>query len=95
MTADGNYDIKDVDVSPDAKNVIFSMRGPIAKNANERKAPFWTLWEYTVATGDLHQVIDTTRSSRGRQRCLAALPARWQHRVLLDAPARWPRGAAR
>ncbi|MEJ0100980.1 MAG: hypothetical protein WDO12_15255 [Pseudomonadota bacterium] len=60
MTADGNYDIKDVDVSPDAKNVIFAMRGPIAKNANERKPPFWTLWEYTVATGDLHQVIDTT-----------------------------------
>ncbi len=60
MTSDGNYDIKDVDVSPDGKNIIFAIRGPIDEDANERDLPFWTLLEYTIATADLHRVIDTT-----------------------------------
>ncbi len=60
MTASGNYDIKDVDVSPDGTKLIFSMRGPIPANFNEKKAPFWTLWEYDIPTATLNPVIDTT-----------------------------------
>jgi hypothetical protein len=64
LTADGDYDIKDVDVSPDGTKLVFAMRGPIPANFNERRAPFWTLWEYdataAVSATNPHPVIDTT-----------------------------------
>jgi hypothetical protein len=60
MTTDGNYDIKDLDVSPDGSKLVFSMRGPIGDNDDEIDPPFWTLWEYDVPTANLHRVIDTT-----------------------------------
>src|SRR5262249_27081762 len=57
ITSNGNYDIKDVDVSPDGTKLIFAMRGPIpTTNFNERRAPFWTLWEYDIPTASLHEV---------------------------------------
>jgi hypothetical protein len=60
ITSNGNYDIKDVEVSPDGTKLIFSMRGPIPANFNQRRAPFWTLWEYNIGTASLQPVIDTT-----------------------------------
>ena len=63
-TATGQrFDIKDVDVSPDGGKIIFAMRGPLKQNQDERKAPFWEIWEYDIAAdrkGDpdaLHRVI--------------------------------------
>jgi hypothetical protein len=64
ITANGVYDIKDVNVSPDGTRLIFSMRGPIDVNADERDPPFWTLWEFdtTMAVSGTNPapVIDTT-----------------------------------
>ncbi|MDR2214979.1 MAG: hypothetical protein LBE59_03965 [Nevskiaceae bacterium] len=53
------YDIRDVNVSWDGKKFIFAMRGPLAENQDEKKPPFWTLWEYDIATDDLRRVIDS------------------------------------
>jgi hypothetical protein len=58
-----SYDIKDVDVSPDGKRIIFAMRGPLGANQDEEEAPFWEIWEYNIAAAglfpanDLHRVI--------------------------------------
>jgi hypothetical protein len=58
-----SYDIKDVDVSPDGKRIIFSLRGPLDANQDEEEAPFWEIWEYNIAAAgaypanDLHRVI--------------------------------------
>ena len=56
------FDIKDVDVSLDGKLVAFALRGPLATNQDEKKPPNWGIWEYAIATDDLHRVIksDTT-----------------------------------
>src|SRR5262249_43602966 len=53
----GPYDMKDVDVSFDGKKVVFAMRGPLAKNQDEKKPPFWEIWEYDLVADDLHRVI--------------------------------------
>ncbi len=55
--ATDRYDIKDVDVSPDGKKIIFAMRGPLAANQDEEEAPFWGIWEYDIPADDLHRVI--------------------------------------
>jgi hypothetical protein len=51
------YDIKDLAVSPDGLKVAFAMRGPLVKNLKERDPPTWNIWEYDIATDDLHRVI--------------------------------------
>jgi hypothetical protein len=51
------YDIKDVDVSLDGKNVAFAMRGPLTQKMKQKDPPTWHLWEYTIAKDDLHQVV--------------------------------------
>lgn len=50
ITADGLYDIKDVDVSFDGKRIIFAMRGPIVSD-DERDPPSWNIWEYDIEAG--------------------------------------------
>ncbi|HTQ37301.1 MAG TPA: hypothetical protein VMH77_09730 [Steroidobacteraceae bacterium] len=60
-----HFDIKDVDVSPDGTKLIFAMRGPLKQNQNERKPPFWEIWEYDIVAdqkGDpdaLHRLIQS------------------------------------
>lgn len=62
ITTDGPYDIKDVDASPDGTKLIFSMRGPLTNNMDERDPPFWTLWEFDttapVSATNPQMVID-------------------------------------
>jgi hypothetical protein len=57
ITGTDTYDIKDVDVSLDGKNVVFAMRGPLTAKMKQKDPPTWHLWEYTIASDDLHQVI--------------------------------------
>ncbi|MGC2459471.1 MAG: hypothetical protein WA446_00620 [Steroidobacteraceae bacterium] len=54
------YDLKDVDVSSDGTRVIFAMRGPLMPNQKDRNPPNWNIWEYVVATDDLHTILPTT-----------------------------------
>jgi hypothetical protein len=39
------YDIKDVDVSSDGKKFVFAMRGPLARNQDEKDPPAWAIWD--------------------------------------------------
>jgi hypothetical protein len=58
ITAGADYDVKDVDVSPDGTKVAFAMRGPLTKNMNPEDAPSWRIYEYTIATNKLTPMID-------------------------------------
>ena len=58
ITAGADYDVKDVDVSPDGTKVAFAMRGPIIANMNPAKPPSWRIYEYTIATNTLAPMID-------------------------------------
>lgn len=60
VTGSDPYDIKDVDVSPDGKKIVFAMRGPLAKNQDEEDPPSWAIWEYDIPSDDLHRVIRST-----------------------------------
>jgi len=51
------WDVKDVDVSPDATKAIFAMRGPLRNNQKPNDPPTWNIWEYDIAKDDLHRVI--------------------------------------
>ena len=54
--ADDRYDIKDLAVSPDGLKVAFAMRGPLG-DFDEDEPPTWNIWEYDIATDNLHRVI--------------------------------------
>jgi Hydrazine synthase alpha subunit middle domain len=60
MTAGAMWDVKDVDTSADGTKVIFAMRGPLAMKQQVTKPPSWRIYEYIIATDDLHPVIDPT-----------------------------------
>ena len=60
VTGSDPYDIKDVDVSPDGKKIVFAMRGPLKKNQKEKDPPSWGIWEYDIPSDDLHRVIRST-----------------------------------
>ena len=66
ITGTDNYDVKDVDVSADGKKVIFAMRGPLTMNMEEDEPPTWQIWEYVIASDDLHRVVasDSTANAR-------------------------------
>jgi hypothetical protein len=54
------YDLKDVDVSSDGTHVIFAMRGPLTPTQKDMNPPNWNIWEYVVATNDLHTLLPTS-----------------------------------
>jgi Hydrazine synthase alpha subunit middle domain len=51
------WDVKDVDVSADGTMVIFAMRGPLTANMEQKNAPSWRIYQYTIATDTLAPVI--------------------------------------
>ncbi|HEY3848223.1 MAG TPA: hypothetical protein VGL95_14045, partial [Acetobacteraceae bacterium] len=58
ITSGADYDVKDVDVSPDGTKVAFAMRGPLTPNMNPEDAPSWRIYEYTIATNTLTPMIN-------------------------------------
>jgi hypothetical protein len=58
ITAGMVYNVKDVDTSADGKRVIFAMRGPLTMNQQTKNAPSWRIYEYVIASDDLHPVIN-------------------------------------
>ncbi len=66
VTGTDPYDIKDVDVSPDGRKIVFAMRGPLDDNQDEEEQPNWQIWEYDIVADDLHRVIvSNTVSTEG------------------------------
>ncbi len=59
----GQGDVKDLDVSPDGKKLLFSLRLPLIPNAKAIDQPTWKIYEYDVATKTVTQLTndDTTR----------------------------------
>jgi hypothetical protein len=57
VTGTKPYDIKDVDVSPDGKKIVFAMRGPLDDDQDEKDPPAWAIWEYDIPSDSLHRVI--------------------------------------
>ena len=57
VTGSDPYDIKDVDVSPDGKKIVFAMRGPLDEDQDEEDPPAWAIWEYDIPSDSLHRMI--------------------------------------
>lgn len=53
--ANALYDIKDLDISPDGKRLLFALHPPEADPDNP--VEFWDIWEYTIETDVLRRVI--------------------------------------
>ena len=58
LTAGASWDVKDVDTSADGTKVAFAMRGPLAMNQDPKQPPSWRIYEYVIATNNLHAVIN-------------------------------------
>lgn len=63
VTNNGNYDIRDLDVSFDGTKLAFAMRGPFVVNGDEEDQPRWAIWEYTFASNQLRRVISSNLSA--------------------------------
>src|SRR5262249_34993760 len=57
LTDCDNRDIKDVDVDFDGTRILFAMRCVTSEDQDEEEPPTWGIWEYVIATSDLHRVI--------------------------------------
>lgn len=57
VTGTNSYDVKDVSVSADGTMILFAMRGPLTPNMQDFDPPTWSIWEYTIASDTLAQVI--------------------------------------
>lgn len=55
--ASGNLDVRDLDISPDGKFLVFALRGPGSSDQDDDEIPTWNLWEYAIEDDDLHRVI--------------------------------------
>ncbi|MFM1885536.1 MAG: hypothetical protein RL026_693 [Pseudomonadota bacterium] len=75
ITADGEYDLRDLDISPDGTRLLFALRGPLRAGADERDAPLWALWEYNIAADSLRRVVlSDTVAAEGQDRGGRYLP---------------------
>src|SRR5215469_9411495 len=60
ITGTNTWDVKDVDVSPDGKTVVFAMRGPLTMKMKQKDAPSWRIYVYDIASDTLRPAIDPT-----------------------------------
>jgi hypothetical protein len=59
----GQGDVRDLDVSPDGKKLLFSLRLPLIKGAKEIDQPTWKIYQYDAVLKTVTQLTndDTTR----------------------------------
>lgn len=60
----GKGDVRDLDVSPDGKKLLFSLRLPLIPNAKEINQPTWKIYEYDAVAKTTTQ-LTTDSSTRG------------------------------
>ncbi len=63
VTNNGQYDIRDLDVSFDGTKLAFAMRGPFVVNGDEEDQPKWAIWEYSFTSKQLRRVIGSNLSA--------------------------------
>ncbi len=59
------YDVKDLAVSPDGKNLVFALHAPMIKNAEPIDQPSWDIWIYNFANKTIGPVIASKNKSEG------------------------------
>jgi Hydrazine synthase alpha subunit middle domain len=58
----GQGDVRDLDVSPDGKKLVFSLRLPLIKGAKEINQPTWKIYQYDAVLKTVTQLTnDSTR----------------------------------
>lgn len=88
ITGTDFYDIRDLDASADGTRLVFAMRGPLVATMKDFEAPTWRLWEYVIATDDLHTLTDDVTAATGQDVSPHYLPADSTHpngRVVLTS----------
>jgi hypothetical protein len=53
------YDVKDLSVHPLGDRLLFSMRAPDIKGADDKDQPKWAIWEYNLKTKFLRRIISS------------------------------------
>ncbi|WP_334078427.1 hypothetical protein [Microbulbifer sp. M83] len=56
---EGEYDVKDLNVSPDGETLVFAMRAPEIEDADDDEQPTWNIWVYERDSDTLRRVIDS------------------------------------
>jgi hypothetical protein len=67
VTADvtgGKGDVRDVEPSYDGTKLVFALHRPLVDGADPDQQPTWEIWEYVVASGDLHRVVASDTVAR-------------------------------
>src|SRR5690606_29435671 len=61
------YDVKDLAVSPDGKQLVFALHAPLDENLDEDDPdqPSWDIWVYNFETGAIAPVITSKSRSEG------------------------------
>lgn len=59
VVTNGEWDVRDVDVSFDGEKLVFAMRPPLIENADESEQPTWNVWEYDRTADTLRRVISS------------------------------------
>jgi Hydrazine synthase alpha subunit middle domain len=79
ITGTDYYDVKDLDVSPDGKFLVFAMRGPLVKGQQDFEPPTWRIWEYDIAKDNLFSITDDITASEGQDISPHFLPSDSAH----------------
>lgn len=53
----GQGDVRDVEPSYDGTKLVFALHRPLIDGATPEEQPTWEIWEYTIASQDLHRVV--------------------------------------
>ncbi len=59
----GKGDVRDLDVSPDGKKLVFSLRLPLLANVQADQQPTWNIYEYDATTKTVTQLTNDTITS--------------------------------
>ena len=59
----GKGDVRDLDVSPDGKKLVFSLRLPLLPNVQANQQPTWNIYEYDATTKTVTQLTNDTITS--------------------------------
>jgi hypothetical protein len=60
----GLGDVRDVEPSYDGTKLVFAMHRPLIEGAEPDQQPTWEIWQYIVATGELHRVVESDTVAR-------------------------------
>ncbi len=60
----GMGEVRDIEPSYDGTKLVFAMHRPLVDGAEPDQQPTWEIWEYIVASDELHRVVDSDTVAR-------------------------------